>query len=133
MKNTHCFLIVAAALALFASVDQARAGSSSCCAACADDGITASPKVRAMLDDRKACSMASAQVAAAYQTTSHTTVAASPKVQQMRNDRIGAGTLEVAPETAGYRATGTDGVTASPKVRARLDERNQVIEIAPLK
>jgi hypothetical protein len=41
--------------------------------------------------------------------------------------------MQVNTETAGYRPTGTDGITASPKVRQMLDERRQVIEIAPLK
>ena len=131
MKNTHRFLIAAAALALFASAGQARAGGTdSCC----DDGIAASPKVRAMLDERKAnCCAAPAQATTYRNTTRQTDVAASPRVQQMRNDRTPASTVEVAPETAGYRTTGADGISASPRTRAMLDERRQAVEIAPLK
>src|SRR5882762_2308486 len=130
MKNTHRFLIAAAAVALFASAGQARAGSSLCC----DDGIAASPKVRAMLDERKArCCMVSQQVTI-HQTAPRNYVAASPKVQQMKDgQKTLAVAPRVAPETAGYRTTGDDGITASPKVRAMLDERKQTVEIAPLK
>src|SRR5712671_396352 len=122
MKNTHHFLIAAAALALFASAGQAKAGGTD---ACCDDGIAASPKVRAMLDERKArCCAAQTQVTTYRTTTRQTEIAASPKVQQMRSERIGAPVV-VSTETAGYRPTGDDGITASPKVRAMLDERRQ--------
>ena|SRR5260221_10411110 len=131
MKNTSRFLVAAAALALFASAGQAKAGGTdSCC----DDGIAASPKVRAMLDERKArCCAAQTQVTTYQTTIRQTDVAASPRVQQMRNDRTPAPVVQVAPETAGYRPTGSDGITASPKVRAMLDEHRQTVEIAPLK
>jgi len=130
MKNTHRFLIAAAALALFASAGQVRAGGTdSCC----DDGITASPKVRAMLDERNArCCPAQTQVTT-YQTTRQTDVAASPRVQQMRSERTAASLAQENTETAGYRPTGADGITASPRTRAMLDERRQTVEIAPLK
>ncbi len=130
MKNTQRFLIAAAALALFASAGQARAGGT---ASCCDDGIVASPKVRAMLDERKArCCAAQTQVTT-DRTTRQTDIAASPKVQQMRNERATGPVVQVTTETAGYQATGSDGITASPKVRAMLDERRQATEIAPLK
>jgi hypothetical protein len=130
MKNTRHFLIAAAALALFASAGQVKAGDT---ASCCDDGIAASPKVRAMLDERcKSKCAAPAQVTMTT-TKQHTTVAASPKVQQMRSERPRATVIQVSPETAGYRPTGADGITASPKVRAMLDERRQTVEIAPLK
>jgi len=131
MKNTHRFLVAVAALALFASAGQAKAGGTdSCC----DDGIAASPKVRAMLDERKArCCAAPAQTTTYRTTTRQTDIAASPRVQQMRNDRMTATAVQVGPETGSYRATGADGITASPRTRAMLDERRQTVEIAPLK
>jgi hypothetical protein len=131
MKNTQRFLIAAAALALFASAGQARAGGTdSCC----DDGIAASPKVRAMLDERNArCCPAQTQVTAYQATTRQTDVAASPKVQQMRSERTSAPVVQVTTEIAGYRPTGADGITASPRTRAMLDEHRQAVEIAPLK
>ncbi len=131
MKNANRFLIAAAALALFASAGQIQAQYQ----AVGDDGIAASPKVRAMLNERRARGMAPQQVTI-HQTAPQTTIAASPKVQQMRAEQKRlAATPRVAPETAGYsyRATGADGITASPKVRAMLDERKQAVEIAPLK
>jgi len=129
MKNTHRFLIAVAACALFASSSQAKAGSGSCC----DDGIAASPKVRAMLDERCKSRCAAPEQVAVTSTIPHSAVAASPKVQQMRNERAPALGLQITAETAGYQPTGADGVTASPKVRATLDEHRQAVEIAPLK
>ena len=131
MKNTHRFLVATAALVLFAFAGQAKAGGT---ASCCDDGIAASPKVRAMLDERKArCCTAQTQVTTYGTTTRQTDIAASPKVQQMRSERAPASVVVVSTETAGYRPTGSDGITASPKVRAALDERRQTVEIAPLK
>lgn len=130
MKNTHGFLVAAAVLAIFASTGQVKAvGTDSCC----DDGIAASPKVRAMLDERcKSKCAATAQITVDT-ITPQALIAGSPKVQQMRSERPRATVIQVSPETAGYRPTGSDGITASPKVRAMLDERRQTVEIAPLK
>src|SRR6266436_6170182 len=109
MKNANRLLIAAAALALFASAGQIKAQSQA-----VGDGIAASPKVRQMLNERKASGMAPQQVTI-NRIVPQTTIAASPKVQQMRNERTPAPVLQVGPETAGYKATGSDGVTASPK------------------
>ena len=128
MKNSNRLLIAAAALALFASAGQIKAQSQ----AVGDDGIAASPKVRQMLNKRKASAVAPQEVTI-NQSVPQATIAASPKVQQMRNERMPAPVLPVSPETTSYRATGSDGITASPKVRAKLDERKQTVEIAPLK
>ena len=133
MKNTNRFLIAAAALALLASAGQATAGGSDCCSAsCGHDGIAASPKVRAMLDDRCKSRCATQSHVTVTTTTRQTDIAASPRVQQMRAERAASSTMQ-STETAGYRPTGSDGITASPKVRAQLDERRQTVEIAPLK
>jgi len=136
MKNTRYFLIVAAALAVFASAGQARAGGSSCCSgSCCDDRIAASPKVRAMLDERCKSKCVTSVPATVNTITRQTDIAASPRVQQMRNEPMQATVtvIQTAPETVGYQPTGPDGITASPKVRAALDERRQTVEIAPLK
>jgi hypothetical protein len=131
MKNTNRFLVAAAVFALFASAGQAKAGGTdSCC----DDGIAASPKVRAMLDERKArCCTPQTQVTTYGTTTRQADITASPKVQQMRRESAPASVVAVSTETVGYTPTGSDGITASPKVRAALDERRQTVEIAPLK
>ena len=79
MKNTPRFLIAVAALALFASAGQAKAGTGSCC----NDGIAASPKVRQMLNERNAriAAQAAAPQATAQPAARQDNVAASPKVQ----------------------------------------------------
>lgn len=121
-------LIAAAAITLFASAGQIQAQYQ----AVGDDGIAASPKVRQMLNERKARATAPQEVTI-NRIVPQTTVAASPKVQQMLKERAPATVPEVGPETAGYRPTGSDGITASPKLRAMLDEREQTVQIAPLK
>ena len=129
MKNSARFLIAAAALTLLVSGSQAWAGPSSCC----KDSIAASPKVRAMLDERNANCCATQQKVVTTTITSQATLAGSPKVQQMRRERPMTTAGLEGSEVAGYKATGSDGITASPKVRAMLDERRQTVEIAPLK
>ncbi len=126
MKNSNRLLVAAVALALFVSAGQIKAQ------AVSDDGIAASPKVRQMLNERKA-SGATPQQVTINQIVPQTKIAASPKVQQMRNERMPASVLQVGPETAGYRVKGSDGITASPKARAMLDEHRQTVQIAPLK
>ncbi len=137
MKNINRFLVAAAALALFASTSQARAdGSSACCstASCCNDGIAASPKVRAMLDERCRNKCAPADQATVRSTvTTQTAIAASPKVQAMLDAQRTAPTQPTGPAYAGYRPVGDDGIAASPKLRQMLDERRQMVEIAPLK
>src|SRR5438105_9297108 len=104
MKKLSYPLIAAVASLLIASASQVQAGgSSSCC----DDGIAASPKVRAILDERcKSHCTAPAQMAVT--TTRHTDIAASPRVQQMRHERMPRPVF-LSSETASYRATGSDG------------------------
>jgi hypothetical protein len=85
-----------------------------------------------MLDERCKTRCTVPVQVTAVTSTPHTTIAASPRVQQMRSERMPAGVVTTS-EIAGYRPTGSDGITASPKVRQMLDERRQVIEIAPLK
>ena len=129
MKNATRFVIAAAALAIFASVGQLKAG--------ADDSIAASPKVRSQLDEHynrthPAPPQATVLVAT---TTPDGKLAASPSVQA----RMHRGFTEITPavqettETAGYRPTGSDGITASPKARAMLGERQQTVELAPMR
>jgi len=126
MKNSKRFLIAAAALALFASAGQVRAGGTD---ACCDDKIAASPKVRVMLNEQCNSRCTPPAQTAVTTTTRQTDFAASPKVQQMR----AAAPVAQTKETAGYRTTGSDGIAASPKVRSMLDEHRQTVEIAPLK
>ena len=94
MKNTILLISAAAGLVLFASAGQAKAGSGSCC----DDGIAASPKVRAMLDER--CkNMCAAPERVTVTTTSQADIAASPKVQQMRSESATVPIVVVTTQT----------------------------------
>src|SRR5207249_7985875 len=129
MKKLSYPLIAIAAGLLIAYPSQTKAGGTdSCC----DDGIAASPKVRAMLDERCKSTCAAPSRVTVTTTTRQTDIAAPPKVQQMRAERT-AGPVVQATETTGYKPTGADGITASPRARAQLDERRQTVEIAPLK
>jgi len=94
----------------------------------ADDGITASPKVRQMMDSLKTAPTSDTATAPAKPDQ---TVAASPKVLAQRSSQPAtAGTEAVS---VGYQATGGDGITASPKVRQVLNERGATFQIAPVK
>ena len=102
-----------------------------------DDGITASPKVRQMLNERAAATRvasATPSVTVTYRNPADG-VTASPKVRQMLAERkvVVSGTPSAEVASAGYRATGADGITASPKLRQQLDERTTQVMIAPLK
>jgi|ERR1044071_8456492 hypothetical protein len=135
MKTRNCFVIAAGALALVVAAPQVKAGGNDgcCTSGCSHMGVTASPRVQEMIEDRcKSQCVAPTQVTT-FTITRQTEVAASPRVQQMRTERAAAQTGALTTETAGYRATGSDGITASPRLRSQLDERRQVIEIAPLK
>jgi hypothetical protein len=137
MKNMNRFLIATAALSLLAFAGQARAGGSpGCCSttSCCNDGIAASPKVRAMLDERCRNKCAPPEQATARSTvTTRTTIVASPKVSTMLNAQRTVPDNTTESGYAGYRAVGNDGIAASPKLRSMLDERRQTVEIAPLK
>ena len=101
-----------------------------------DDGITASPKVRTMLNERARSASASVDAnIGSHLTAVGTDIAASPKVRQMLSEqraRIGTATVVVA--AASQPPVPGDGIAASPKVRAQLNERsNRELQIAPLK
>jgi hypothetical protein len=103
-----------------------------------DDGITASPKVRQMLNERAAAAHPAPSISVATVTTRTPGldgVAASPKVRQMLAERKVAvsGTPSAEVASAGYRATGADGIAASPKLRQQLNERGATYMIAPVK
>src|SRR5215471_20877631 len=82
-----------------------------------DDGIAASPKVRQMLNERKAQVAVSTAAPTAPMITAtapkNTQIAASPKVRQHVRERSQVPVVTAETEVAGY--TGADGITASPK------------------
>jgi hypothetical protein len=130
MKNTLRFLIAGAAITLLTAAGQAQAGGSD---SCSKDGTAASPKLRTLLDERCKSQCAAPAQATVSTTIRQTEFAASPKVQQTRNERAYASTPVITTETAGYRPTAADGITASPKVRAQLDEHRESVQVAPVK
>ncbi len=134
MKNLNKILFATVLAATFSLANNASAQYKPT----GDDGITASPKVRQMLNERAAAARPALSVPVAgviYRTPGLEGVTASPKVRQMLAERkvVVSGTPSVEVASAGYRATGPDGITASPKLRQQLDERGTQITIAPLK
>jgi len=122
MKTLNRILLAAATAASFALVSQALA----------DDSIAASPKARQMMNDRNAAAIAATAVTtgASYEvTTPGANATASPKGHQMFADQAKS-TLASSGDTLVSRA---DGIAASPKVRAQLNDRPVVFEVAPLK
>jgi hypothetical protein len=129
MKNRSRYFIASSVIAL-TTVSAAWAGTTP------SDNITASPKVRAMLEENNAKYRAAQQTqqgSAQSTITSQAVLAGSPKAQQMRSEKAQVNTVKDSTEVAGYKPTGSDGITASPKVRTMLDEQRQTVEIAPLK
>ncbi len=133
MKNLNKVLFAAAIAATMSLANNASAQYKPT----GDDGITASPKVRQMLNEREAATFV-ASTTPSVTITYHNPadgVTASPKVLQMLAERkvvvSGAPPTELA--VAGYQPTGADGITASPKLREQLDEHSAPIIIAPLK
>lgn len=102
-----------------------------------DDGITASPKVRAMLNERvqSTTSVPSLANATSHQAWAVEGNAASPKVRQMLADRKGGSVVAAQPTAVVSAQPGAaDGIVASPKLREQLNERSaRQIEIAPLR
>jgi len=143
MKTMNKILFIAALATTVGLADRANAQYQPV----GDDGIAASPKVRQMLNERKAVARTTSTKAAkttpaavasvGFRASGDDGIAASPKVRQMLNERravVSAASAASEVASAGYRATGADGITASPKLRQQLNERTspQVI-IAPLK
>jgi len=105
-----------------------------------DDGIAASPKVRAQLNERRASEAVVAPAKAAVVVSERTTkpapvsIAASPKVAQAIAEREASQKASIASaNVASTTSRADDGIAASPKVRQQMNERGQVVEIAPVK
>jgi hypothetical protein len=132
MKNLKRFLIVAALAATFGLAGRANAQYQPT----GDDGITASPRLRQQIDERKKVSStpSATAVAVGYRIATDDGIAASPRLRQQLNERK---TVVSVPSSAmasvGYRPTGDDGITASPRLRQQLNERPREIRVAPLK
>ncbi len=136
MKYDVSLVTAAAALVILASASQSQAQYRPT----GDDGITASPKARQFLNERKPAVKAdvSSMQVSTIRTTWDGSITASPKAHEILAKRVAvpatsAGS-ELASRDAGYQPTGADGVTASPKMREALNERGTAtFQIAPIK
>lgn len=147
MKNLNKILPVAAFVAAlgFASVASAQGYR-----ATGDDGITASPKVRHLLNQQSAgTGMTNASEialgSAGYRATGDDGITASPKSRQMFNEEHAQVSVQLqnpqgplnppmaSTRSVGYQATGDDGITASPKARQFLNEHSAPVQVAPVK
>lgn len=141
MKNVKKILAVAAFVTGFGLVSSTSAAGYQ---ATGDDGITASPKVRLLLNEQNAKAAASSMQAAAvwtvgYQATGDDGITASPKYRQFLTEQYAQVAVQlnapqvVSTKAAGYQATGDDGITASPKARQFLNEHSAQVQVAPVK
>ncbi len=132
MKKTNRILFAATVAVAFLMAYQANAQSQ----AVGPDGITASPRVRQLLNERRAAAAttpAPILPVAAQAPSEGVSVTASPRVRQMLDAQKKSGATSTAGMVASYRAVGPDGITASPKVREQLNERAVQFQIAPVK
>jgi hypothetical protein len=103
-----------------------------------DDGIAASPKVRAMLNERKAAAAAPVDVPTAVAATPAKTqpaqLAASPRLRQALDDRkMVSGVADEPSTVVSYASGGRREIAASPKLREQLEGRQMEFQIAPVK
>ena len=126
MKIANRLAILASAALLLGWAGQAKAQYQ----AVGADGISASPKLRQILNERKANQAAmGAGEFADYPSSSSNEIAASPKLRETLKEEVPeAPTVERDRQVVGYRAVGQDGIAASPKLRQMLDERKQTVQ-----
>ena len=88
------------------------------------DGITASPKVRARLNEREACLRAAPATVVSVNLihSGDDGVAASPKLRAQMNERR-ASALAVSDTSPSTTQPAGDGIAASPKVRQQIHSR----------
>src|SRR5882724_4530833 len=109
MTKMHYSITAAVAGLLIASASSAWAGGPGCCSsACCSDGIAASPKVRAMLDEQCRNKCATPAVTVTMPSRNRNAMTASPKIQQMRADQERTVTSGSNSQIANYRAVGDD-------------------------
>ena len=102
--------------------------------AASNDGIAASPKVRAMLNERVQPSTGVVANYASFQTPDARDIAASPKVRQMLAERQATLTVPQGAAMVSAEPRNSDGIAASPRLRAQLNERgSSQVQVAPLK
>ncbi|MBI3875556.1 MAG: hypothetical protein HY300_06270 [Verrucomicrobia bacterium] len=129
MKTNTKFLTVVATGLFLATAVSSNAQYS----AVGADGITASPKLRAQLNEQGASSIAASDTfrPASYWAMGDDGIAASPKLRGMLSAGAVGGTTVARDVT--YKTVGDDGVAASPKLRSFLNDNGKTFEIAPVK
>ena len=123
MKTMNRVLAAAAVAAVLGISSTVRAQA----LAVGDDGIAASPKVRAQMNERavKTSGVVDKDLRVAPLST-----AASPKVVAQREALAKTATTTAVASTT---TPAKDGIAASPRVRTQMNERGETFEIAPVK
>lgn len=100
-----------------------------------DDGITASPRLRQMLNARAAenRAVAAAPVTSVKPASSDLGITASPRLQEQLAGHKAASSTVAASEVASTTATPNDGIAASPRLREQMRGHEPVVQIAPIK
>jgi hypothetical protein len=134
MKKMQTLGIAVMTVALIAPAIAANAQS----LATSDDGISASPKVRQRLEERRATFNVAPSTTTQASTTQPTGdgIAASPKIRAQLEERYAATRAVFNPTAFASSTTRSpnDGIAASPKLREQLNERalRSNIEMAPI-
>ena len=135
MKNKIGLLTLAAATLIGASAHPNKAQ------ALCDDGIAASPRLRAILEERRSadgctCSDVVYFRDAGYKAAGDDGITASPKLRAMLDERRmavgGVGSALESSSGVEYNAAGHDVIAPPPKVRQMLkDEDQRSFELVP--
>jgi hypothetical protein len=108
------------------------------------DGISASPRLREQMNERKkvakkvASTPSTAVASVGYPHTVDDGISASPRLREQMNERKKvaqkvASTPSTAVASVGYPHTRADRITASPRLREQLNEHRTQFMVAPLK
>lgn len=131
MKNTKQNLLAGTVTALAILAGQAFAQSQMS----GPNGIAASPRLRAMLNERPAPAsfVVSTRQAPSSWSSSQDTLAASPRLRSMlpasQNSTIAPSPVVVVQSPSRV----SDNLAASPRLRSQLEERSMQFQVAPLK
>ena len=131
MKTVNRILLATAVTVILGSMSQAMAQSQMS----GPNGLAVSPKVRQSLSERPAQITASAPGALPVATQSRhaSTLAGSPRAQQMARDNTKSEVAGGPQVVVASNQRADDGIAASPKLREQMNERSTQFQIAPLK
>jgi hypothetical protein len=130
MKTMNRILLAAAVTVILGSMSQAMAQSQMS----SPNGLAASPKVRQFLSERPAqLTVAPSALSVSAQSRHVSTLAGSPRAQQMARDNAKSEVAGGAQVVVASNQRTDDGIAASPKLREQMNERSMQFQIAPLK